>query len=65
MEKVFKAISNSLLTMFLFGLMLLPIASMTVMGIKPQNNNYVLFAKYPSSGLGRIFTTKEKPNEEN
>jgi hypothetical protein len=39
MEKVFKMISNSLLTMFLFGLMLIPIASMTVMGVKPQNKD--------------------------
>jgi hypothetical protein len=39
MEKVFKTISNSLLTMFLFGLMLIPIASMTMMGVKPQNKD--------------------------
>lgn len=39
MEKVFKIISNSLLTIFLFGLMLIPIASMTFMGVKPQNND--------------------------
>ena len=37
MEKIFKMISNSLLTMFLFGLLLIPIASMTMMGVKPQN----------------------------
>jgi hypothetical protein len=39
MEKVFKIISNSLLTVFLFGLMLIPIASITIMGVKPQDKN--------------------------
>jgi hypothetical protein len=39
MEKVFKITSNSLLTAFLFCLMLLPIASMTIMGVKPQNRD--------------------------
>lgn len=39
MEKVFRTISNSLLTVFLFGLMLLPIASMTFMGVKPSKSN--------------------------
>jgi hypothetical protein len=39
MEKIFKVISNSLLTVFLFGLMLLPIVSMGFMGFKPNNQN--------------------------
>ena len=32
-------ISNSLLTLFLFGLMILPIVSMGFMGFKPDNKN--------------------------
>jgi hypothetical protein len=39
MEKLFKLTSNSLLTVFLFGLMLLPIVSMGFMGFKPNNQN--------------------------
>ena len=36
MEKVFKIVANSMLTVFLLGIMLLPILSMGTMGLKPQ-----------------------------
>lgn len=36
MEKVFKILANSMLTVFLFGIMILPIISMGVMGFKNQ-----------------------------
>jgi hypothetical protein len=39
MEKIFKLISNSLLTVFLLGVMIIPIASMGFMGVKPQEKN--------------------------
>lgn len=39
MEKVFKLISNSMLTVFLLGIMIIPIASMGFMGVKPQEKN--------------------------
>ena len=39
MEKGFKMIFNSLLTIFLFGLLLLPIVSMGFMGFRPDNKN--------------------------
>ncbi|NTU70175.1 hypothetical protein HGB13_05190 [bacterium] len=45
MEKMFKLVSNSMLTVFLLGIMILPIASMTVMGIKPADKNEVLSAQ--------------------
>ena len=37
MEKVFKLLFNSMLTVFLLGIMVLPIASLGTMGIKPQD----------------------------
>jgi hypothetical protein len=39
MEKIFKIISNSMLMVFLLGVMIVPIASMGFMGVKPQEKN--------------------------
>lgn len=39
MNKVFKLTFNGLLTMFLLGVLVIPIASMGFMGVKPQQKD--------------------------
>lgn len=66
MEKVFKVISNSMLTVFLFGIMLIPIASMAVMGLKVQENEKVLSVKDSRETVetGETRETTESANDE-
>jgi len=58
MEKGFKMVSNSLLTLFLFGLLLLPIVSMGFIGFKPINQNVL------SAQSEQICPTLEQLKEE-
>ncbi len=58
MNKLVKFTSNSLLLMFLFGLFVLPIASITLMGVKPEDKN-VLSTKDVRPEIQQQNETKE------